>query len=214
MFDQQGHALDVPAWLAQLRSRQCSGLPVFLKDGTALRLCALRVSPQAAQRERAKIRLSAKKNGRKPSCQCLCMADYIVVVTSLPSSCLDSRGILQLYRLRWQIELAFKRLKSLLTLATSQKRPPHAPAHGSKPNYSPACSSKNPSSNQRFFPPGDSSSLTNSRWTEFVFARDCLLSCLAIPLSLSLFLLCGHRLRGSLGYPPRKRIPHRILIKS
>ncbi|WP_081721820.1 IS4 family transposase [Geminisphaera colitermitum] len=124
LFDQQGHALDVPAWLAQLRSRQCSGLPVFLKDGTALRLCALRVSPQAAQRERAKIRLSAKKNGRKPSCQCLCMADYIVVVTSLPSSCLDSRGILQLYRLRWQIELAFKRLKSLLNTGHVPKKDP------------------------------------------------------------------------------------------
>lgn len=38
---------------------------------------------------------------------------YIVVVTNLPSS-IPAEAILELYRMRWQIELVFKRLKSIL----------------------------------------------------------------------------------------------------
>ncbi|WP_043582634.1 transposase [Geminisphaera colitermitum] len=41
-----------------------------------------------------------------------------------PRLLLDSRGILQLYRLRWQIELAFKRLKSLLNTGHVPKKDP------------------------------------------------------------------------------------------
>ena len=37
----------------------------------------------------------------------------MIVVTSLPAKGYKAKDILAVYRLRWQIELAFKRLKSL-----------------------------------------------------------------------------------------------------
>ncbi|WP_413038065.1 transposase [Pseudomonas marginalis] len=49
-------------------------------------------------------------------------AGYVVVVTTL--NCLDAQGILALYRHRWQVELAFKRMKSLLGLSHLRKKNP------------------------------------------------------------------------------------------
>lgn len=42
---------------------------------------------------------------------------YVVVATSLPSS-FSPQMILSIYRLRWQVELVFKRCKSLLALGS------------------------------------------------------------------------------------------------
>lgn len=78
-----------------------------------LRLCAVRKSRAAAERARRKVTDKARVDGRQPSAQSLELAEYILVLTSLPSEFTRSQ-VLELYRCRWQIELAFKRLKSLL----------------------------------------------------------------------------------------------------
>ncbi len=41
-------------------------------------------------------------------------ADYVLILTTLSETAASAAEILELYRLRWQIETAFKRLKSLL----------------------------------------------------------------------------------------------------
>src|SRR3954452_10266125 len=43
----------------------------------------------------------------------LIAADFMILATSLPKNGSSARAVLAAYRLRWQIELAFKRLKSL-----------------------------------------------------------------------------------------------------
>jgi len=40
----------------------------------------------------------------------------VILVTSLPQEAFSTADTLALYRLRWRIELAFKRLKSLISL--------------------------------------------------------------------------------------------------
>ncbi len=72
------------------------------------------ISREAAERERAKLRESARKNGRQVSERSLRLAGYIIVVTSLAHKDFSLHAVFKLYRMRWQIELAFKRLKSLL----------------------------------------------------------------------------------------------------
>ncbi|HEB78833.1 MAG TPA: hypothetical protein ENI90_09955 [Methylothermaceae bacterium] len=42
------------------------------------------------------------------------LAGWVLVLTHLPASVLDTEAIGQLYRVRWQVELSIKRLKSLL----------------------------------------------------------------------------------------------------
>ena len=46
--------------------------------------------------------------------------------TTLPAERLSGEGILELYRYRWQVELAFKRLKQLLSLGRLPHKDPRA----------------------------------------------------------------------------------------
>jgi IS4 transposase len=48
-------------------------------------------------------------------------ARYVFVWTSLPEEDYPAESVLELYRLRWQIELTFKRMKSLLGLGQLPK---------------------------------------------------------------------------------------------
>jgi IS4 transposase len=56
-------------------------------------------------------------------------ADWGILVTSLPPEAFATADILALYRLRWRIKLAFKRLQSLVGL----KRPPGTDARCARP---------------------------------------------------------------------------------
>jgi hypothetical protein len=80
------------------------------------RLIAVRKSKAKADADRDRIRRNNTKKGRKTDPRTLEAANYTFVFTSLPSSEISASDLLALYRFRWQIELAFKRLKSLLDL--------------------------------------------------------------------------------------------------
>src|SRR5271155_3365704 len=79
-----------------------------------VRLIAARKSPEAAEKDRRHIRQQAKRKGKTPDARTLEAADWIILITSLEGP--PATDVLALYRLRWQIELAFKRLKSLAGL--------------------------------------------------------------------------------------------------
>ena len=95
----------------------------------ALRLVAVKKSPQAAEAARRTARREAQKGGHQISQATLVAADWLILVTSLPPDDVRAADILALYRLRWRIELAFKRLKSLVGL----KRPPGTDARSARP---------------------------------------------------------------------------------
>ena len=86
------------------------------KDRPALtvRIVAMRKSPQAAEKARRKARKDARNHGYTVAQETLEAADYVLILTTLTETAADAAEILELYRLRWQIEIAFKRLKSLL----------------------------------------------------------------------------------------------------
>lgn len=86
-----------------------------------VRICAIRKSATATEENRHKIRLEARKKGRVTQAQTLRLAEFVVVVTTLSSRQLSAARVLELYRCRWQVELAFKRLKSLLAMSAVPK---------------------------------------------------------------------------------------------
>jgi len=86
-----------------------------------LRLVACRLPPDKVEAARRRVRSAAKKKGYTPSDEALEAADWVMVVTSLSASDFPTAEILALYRLRWRVELAFKRLKSVIGL----KGPPN-----------------------------------------------------------------------------------------
>jgi IS4 transposase len=80
------------------------------------RLVATRKSEPAAARARQKaLREKTKKGRAAVDIRTLELAGYFFVLTNLPSD-VSPESVLQLYRLRWQIEIKFKTLKSLFHL--------------------------------------------------------------------------------------------------
>jgi DDE family transposase len=81
-----------------------------------LRLVVRRKSPQQAEAEQKRLRKNAKKRGTKLDPRTLEAAKYILLLSSLPATSFPTADVLALYRFRWQLELAFKRMKSLAGL--------------------------------------------------------------------------------------------------
>ncbi|WP_201098345.1 transposase, partial [Thiocystis minor] len=96
--------LSLPVWL---RAPEVSG-PGWLH--------AVRLPPEAAEAARRRCRKTAQRQGRTPSDATLFLAGWVMVFTTVPPETLDGPTVLALYRCRWQVELAFKRLQSLLDL--------------------------------------------------------------------------------------------------
>lgn len=80
----------------------------------AVRLIVQRKTPKAAEAARAALHRTAAQKGKQLDPRSLIAAEFMILVTSLPRAGYSTKAILAVYRLRWQIELAFKRLKSLL----------------------------------------------------------------------------------------------------
>ena len=121
---EDGEALEVVEWVKREAAVGMAEAAVKTKGGLALRLCAKPVKDEVAERERRKVREGARKQGREASRESLEMAGFIVLVSSLPREDYDLARVMSLYRLRWQVELAFKRLKSLLGASHVPKRDP------------------------------------------------------------------------------------------
>lgn len=79
------------------------------------RLCVLRKTKAAITKSQAKVERSASSNGRILQEDTLLFAQYVMVFTTAPES-FSAPQILEIYRLRWQIELVFKRFKQLAQL--------------------------------------------------------------------------------------------------
>lgn len=125
LFDPRGRRVDLRARVRAVQDFHPREWPVeFRHEGRSFagRLCALRRSAASAAEEKEQARESARKNGRAVSAQSLELAEYILVLTSLPAAAATLAQVLELYRLRWQIELAFKRLKSLLQVGQLHTR--------------------------------------------------------------------------------------------
>jgi hypothetical protein len=76
------------------------------------RICAIRKSEEAVARALRRIARKAQ-GGPKVKPATLEFARYVIVFTTLDAAEFPAPAVLEWYRLRWQIELVFKRLKSL-----------------------------------------------------------------------------------------------------
>jgi hypothetical protein len=119
-LDGEGNRVDLVALLRQADAPGLLDRPIWLRRAghaaLGLRLVAVRKPPRAAEAARRKARRQAQQGGHQVSRDTLVAADWVILVTSLTAADFPAADILALYRLRWRIELAFKRLKSLVGL--------------------------------------------------------------------------------------------------
>lgn len=84
------------------------------------RLCALKKSKVAAERAQRKALQENSRKGAKVRPETIEAAAYTFVFTTLDRT-FTPATVLEIYRGRWQIELAFKRLKSIIKLGHLRK---------------------------------------------------------------------------------------------
>lgn len=91
-----------------------------------IRLCAIKKSPESAERSKRSAIVEMRKKQRTLSDETIELCGYVFVITSVERNRLSPEEILSLYRMRWQVELAFKRLKSILGLGHLPKMDPES----------------------------------------------------------------------------------------
>jgi hypothetical protein len=124
LLQANGEPFDLFATLAA-QTEQESEVQVRIHEGVTevppsepllLRLVIRRKDPEQAEAEQKRLLKDARKRGKQPDPRSLEAAKYILLLTSLPAAAFPPADILAIYRFRWQIELAFKRFKSLAGL--------------------------------------------------------------------------------------------------
>jgi hypothetical protein len=124
MEDAQGHRFPLLLHLRSLRGAQVGQWPVVVRwKGREIpgRVCAIKKSRQATEKALQRVRRKSQKTGAKTAPETEEAAGYIFVFTTAHEKELTPTAALEMYRGRWQIELVFKRLKSILDLGHLHK---------------------------------------------------------------------------------------------
>lgn len=127
LTDERGQPFD---WLEKLseisKPGQTFSWNVLLKGSNQQRIpgriCVLKKSEHAIRIAQRRIKKYASKKCKKLMPNTLIYAEYVIVFTTFEESRFSSDEVMRWYRLRWQIELVFKRFKQLAQLG-------HLPKH-------------------------------------------------------------------------------------
>lgn len=92
--------------------------------GVPARLVIIPLEPETAEGARERARRNARHWGYRASEAAAPMAGYPMLLASLPVETWPASRVLASYRLRWQVELAFKRMKSLVGLEELRAKDP------------------------------------------------------------------------------------------
>lgn len=119
LFSPDGQRLDVLEWLSKQPGPSVDQRVLLgTERKVPCRVLAWRLPEEVANRRRQKlIAESRRKYGHMPSRERLAWCDWMILVTNAPEEMLTVREAAVLYRARWQIELLFKRWKSLGLIA-------------------------------------------------------------------------------------------------
>jgi len=133
----------------------------------------------------------------------------MIVVTSLPVKGYKATDILAVYRLRWQIELAFKRLKSLLHM---DKLPTRTEKTSRSWLYAHLIVALYPMTSARIswtLPPEElfDAAYIPSFWAVWKMALLVLIAAVVGPVSINDLILAGAEIHRALANAPRKRKP-------
>jgi hypothetical protein len=118
--------LDVETFLKRVPRQGSFEIEVLLgpKQQLACRLLCSPVPPAVANARRRRAKKNAQKKGRTPSKRMLARLSWSLFITNAAPEALPTTMIESVYRVRWQVELAFKLAKSQAGLAHSTSEKP------------------------------------------------------------------------------------------
>jgi hypothetical protein len=119
LYTESGKRITILSRLRSVRLGQACEWPTWVQTQERVipgRLVAVKRGRQATEEAQTRMRRRAMRKRQTVSAEALESAGYVFVWTSVPTLMMTAAEIMNLYRLRWQIELAFKRMKSILGL--------------------------------------------------------------------------------------------------
>lgn len=125
LWDENGQRICLLPWLRMINPGEVHERIVIIKtDSGELqgRICAKRLTLAEEAKSKRRIRKASKKRKRTAGRRAIEYGGFICIFTTVSSSELSAENALTLYRARWQVELEFKRLKSLLKLGSVPKK--------------------------------------------------------------------------------------------
>ena len=121
----EGGPFDLLAALDGLRARVVGCWPAAVLDrgGTAVvgRVCAVRKSTEAIRLARQRFPRASQRSDPLQS-RTLELSRYVILFTTFPRKEFPAEDVLEWYRTYWQVELVFKRFKSLAQLGHVPKQ--------------------------------------------------------------------------------------------
>ena len=127
LYDLDGSRFDLLKRLTGLHGTQVGDWPCHVRgeeQNITGRVCAIKKSKIATERAQQKVMSASRKEGHETQQETLMAAGYIFVFTTMEREVITASSVLEMYRGRWQIELAFKRLKSIMGLGHLPKQDP------------------------------------------------------------------------------------------
>lgn len=116
----------------RMRVGEVCDWPVQATDAAGRRIAgrvvAIRLSKLIAAQSQRRIERRAIRKAHEVNPKTVEAANFVMIFTTLPQEQATAEEVLNMYRCRWQIELAFKRLKQLLGLG----RLPHRDARAAR----------------------------------------------------------------------------------
>lgn len=111
----EGQRFEIIPWLKTLSTLSEKLVWINTPRGWfRLRLIASPLPPDKLEEARRRTRLRHQRKQKPLNENTLLAAGFVLLLTNLPAETWSGHLILALYRMRWQIELCIKRLKSLL----------------------------------------------------------------------------------------------------
>lgn len=127
LFDEKGSALRYTKILKSIQTPlEKKEFNAVLRDtenntNIHVRVCVIKKDDEAAAKARRELKRIASKKQHSPTALSLLATGYVILIANLPADVFPLNEVLECYRLRWQIELTFKRMKSLLGIGALPK---------------------------------------------------------------------------------------------
>ena len=121
LYNQDGSVIHLTEDILKNVGTECQDFTVYYmtknKELQPIRLCVVRKSDEEISAEQEKIRRTECRKQLEISDDTKFSHQYFFVVTSLDET-FSSQEIMELYRLRWQVEMVFKRFKSIIGMGS------------------------------------------------------------------------------------------------
>lgn len=210
LWDEGGQRISLLPWLRMINHGEIHERLVIINTASGPiqgRICAKRLSLADELKSKRRIKKAGKKKQKKVGRKAVEYGGYICVFTTVKADELSAENALKLYRARWQVEIAFKRLKSLLKFGSVPKKNNQAAIVWINLKLLLAFIIERYVASLRSYLVTKKGGQQKSLWRVWVEVRDALFQVITMPIRMDQLLSTHELIATAHSSPPRQRQP-------